>query len=575
VIHTAATVLNIAPGLTLPIDAASARFVILGKSGAGKTSGDAVLIEEFVGAGVPTVVLDPLGKMWGLRSSRDGETAGLRMAILGGEHGDVPLRSDRGAYVADMLAEGVSAVLDLSQLTHDDQCIFVADFLPRLIKRARMNMHVAIEEAETFAPERAVSKPHARARAAATVFARTARNHGIGWTFSTQKAQILAKDVIDSSDAFIAMKMTGELAQAAIGAEVRSRAGKTLAEKIMGELPGLPRGHAWFIPDADWLGDAAAGPAEPTPFHFRWRNTFEVRAPRVGEERRAPRVLAPVDLEQLREAMAADSIEGDDVEALKAKIADLQEQLKAAGGAGAASINSEALAAAVAEAEHRGRLLGRQDMLAAQRGAAEALEAAQRHTGEALALLQSEPIAVPEPVQRHAAAAPEARQSRAGPAPIGPGAPMPRAERLVLTALAQYPAGRSKTQVAILTGYSSSGGGFNNAIGALRSKGWLEGGGELMQSTQAGLKALGQFTPLPRGRELLQHWMGQVGKAERLILAALADAYPRTRTKEQVAEAAGYEPSGGGFNNALSRLRTLELISGGAHALRASEELFG
>ncbi len=36
----------------------------------------------------------------------------------------------------------------------------------------------------------------------------------------------------------------------------------------------------------------------------------------------------------------------------------------------------------------------------------------------------------------------------------------------------------------------------------------------------------------------------------------------------------GYEPNGGGFNNALSKLRTLELISGRGE-LRASEDLFG
>ncbi len=47
------------------------------------------------------------------------------------------------------------------------------------------------------------------------------------------------------------------------------------------------------------------------------------------------------------------------------------------------------------------------------------------------------------------------------------------AERKVLTVLAQYPQGRTKTQVALLTGYSVQGGGFGNALSALRSKGVL------------------------------------------------------------------------------------------------------
>ena len=54
---------------------------------------------------------------------------------------------------------------------------------------------------------------------------------------------------------------------------------------------------------------------------------------------------------------------------------------------------------------------------------------------------------------------------------------LPKAERLILNALAKYPAGRSTTQVALLTGYSVRGGGFNNALGALRSKGLVEGRG--------------------------------------------------------------------------------------------------
>jgi hypothetical protein len=43
-------------------------------------------------------------------------------------------------------------------------------------------------------------------------------------------------------------------------------------------------------------------------------------------------------------------------------------------------------------------------------------------------------------------------------------------------------------------------------------------------------------------------------------------------SKERLAEQAGYEASGGGFNNALSRLRTLELIEGRGD-LRLAEEL--
>ena len=152
------------------------------------------------------------------------------------------------------------------------------------------------------------------------------------------------------------------------------------------------------------------------------------------------------------------------------------------------------------------------------------------------------------------------------------GATLSKAERLVLTALAQYPAGRTKTQVAILTGYAGSGGGFNNALSSLRSRGFMEGS-DPITITEDGRAALGPFDPLPHGNALREHWRKQLSKAENAVLDSLVAVYPDALTKELLAADAGYEPSGGGFNNALSRLRTLELIE--RKERRASKNLFG
>jgi uncharacterized protein len=54
----------------------------------------------------------------------------------------------------------------------------------------------------------------------------------------------------------------------------------------------------------------------------------------------------------------------------------------------------------------------------------------------------------------------------------------------------------------------------------------------------------------------------QLGKAERLILETLVNAYPLALSKADIAAQTGYEANGGGFNNALGRLRTLELVEG-------------
>jgi uncharacterized protein len=77
----------------------------------------------------------------------------------------------------------------------------------------------------------------------------------------------------------------------------------------------------------------------------------------------------------------------------------------------------------------------------------------------------------------------------------------------------------------------------------------------------------------PDGSALIAYWRSQLGRAERLILETLAQVHPAALAKEEVAAKAGYEASGGGFNNALGRLRTLQLVRGRGE-LKASDNLF-
>lgn len=155
-------------------------------------------------------------------------------------------------------------------------------------------------------------------------------------------------------------------------------------------------------------------------------------------------------------------------------------------------------------------------------------------------------------------------------------------ERKILIALAQYPAGKSKRQVAVLTGYASGGGAFNNYLSALRTKGCITGSDGL-RITTVGLELLGDFQPLPTGKALQEHWLQELSQAERCILQVLLENFPTGLGKEEIAAQTGrfksdgvpYAPAGGGFNNAISRLRTLELIEGhNGSAIRASDTLF-
>ena len=75
--------LTLGPGLVLPVEAVTETFAILAKRGAGKTYTAAVLVEEMMSAGLPVVIIDPVGVWWGLRSSADGTAEGLPVVIFG------------------------------------------------------------------------------------------------------------------------------------------------------------------------------------------------------------------------------------------------------------------------------------------------------------------------------------------------------------------------------------------------------------------------------------------------------------------------------------------------------------
>lgn len=171
------------------------------------------------------------------------------------------------------------------------------------------------------------------------------------------------------------------------------------------------------------------------------------------------------------------------------------------------------------------------------------------------------PAPSPRPVLAPRAPARPVASPAPSPAADAP-AVLSRAQRAILTVLAQFPEGRTKNQVAALSGYSVKSSSFGNALGALRSAGYANRG-DPIQATAEGVAALGgDWEPLPEGEALIEHWMSKLGKAERVIWRVLLDAFPAELAKDEVAERSGYSATSSSFGNALGRLRTLELIHG-------------
>jgi hypothetical protein len=548
--------LNLADDLHLPIEAVTETFSILAKRGAGKTFTASVMVEELIEAGQPVVVIDPVGVWWGLRSSADGNGPGLPVVIFGGDHADLPLPDDAGTTIADVIMdERIPAVLDLSHLSKTKGRELVRAFMERLYFRNRDPLHLVVDEADLFAPQRGGADT-ARLVGAYEDIVRRGRARGIGCTSITQRPASLHKDILTQSEVLIALRMTGVRDVAAINEWVNLHADEGEARDVKASLASLPVGTAW-VWSPGWLGILQR-------VQIRRRRTFDSSAtPKPGQRVVQPRRFADVDLDRLRTRLDVQQPEpsatpkpgarGDQATALRRRVAELEADLAEA-RAQVRTVHVPAL-----DAEDYERL----------RDAVTAVAAAVQPIAEALARAHPTPAAVqtatPPPAPRQASPKPAIEHGGES-----EGAKLGRAERAILTVLAQH-GGRTTVQVALLTGYSHKSGGFRNALSSLRSSGLITGRGTV-EVTAAGVTALGAWEPLPQGAALLEWWYRQLGRAERLILGELVLAWPSALPVDQIAARTGYSATSGGFRNALSRLRSLQLADGRGE-LKAADEL--
>lgn len=152
--------------------------------------------------------------------------------------------------------------------------------------------------------------------------------------------------------------------------------------------------------------------------------------------------------------------------------------------------------------------------------------------------------------------------------------PLSKAERALLTVLAQrHPKPVTRVQLGLFSDYSPKSSTFQNAMSSLRTGGYATGGGDDNRITEAGADAIGPVPAPLEGRSLLEQWLAKLGKAERTLLEIIYNAYPVGVPKAELSEKSGYSQNSSTFQNAVSRLRTLGLITRDA-APRITGEFF-
>jgi hypothetical protein len=336
--------ITISDTLVLPDSTVTESIGIVAQRGSGKTYLTTVLAEEMSLGGLPFVVLDPMGVYWGLRSSSDGTAPGRPVYILGGDHGDLPLDPAGGRAIARwVLAHRQPAVLDLSNFRRADQRLFVGDFAEELFENCKDPLHVIVDEADLFIPQKPLPEDK-RCLAAFEDIVRRGRSRGLGTTVVTQRPAVINKDILTQIGTLVVLRMTGPQDLDAIKEWVRSHGDLTRQRLMLASLPSLPIGTAWFW-SPGWLGVLKRVQVRKK---YTWDSSV---TPKVGEPRPVPEERADVDIDVLREAVSkATDSDPNSVTSLKTRIKELERALNEKEGSGTTVTK---LQSRIAELEHR------------------------------------------------------------------------------------------------------------------------------------------------------------------------------------------------------------------------------
>jgi hypothetical protein len=270
---------------------------ILGASGAGKSYTARKKVELLLEAGRQTIIFDPTGVWYGLRSNAKGDAPGFDVPIFGGPQADVPIKPDQGGAIAGILIEeGASAIIDLSEFEEADLRIFALGFLTRLRRRDRVNLHLVFDEAEEFAPEKVPDTIGFQLVEKMKWVAKRGRVFGLVPTFITQRPADFANSVLSQAQTLYFHQLLLPADQKPAIDYLKRNADKATLDQVKGSLAELQRGERWIYSPRRKLLERGITPPIAT---------FDSMAtPAPGEAKHQPRTLAQLDVSKIRAALA-------------------------------------------------------------------------------------------------------------------------------------------------------------------------------------------------------------------------------------------------------------------------------
>ena len=597
--------LRVSPDLALPIGIANKTICIFGKGGSGKSNLEVVLAEELYAAGIPTCIVDPADIHYGIKSSRDGKSAGLPYIVFGGLHADVPIYPENGSLLADLfLDRGLYLVIVTQPWTGGERARFMTDFANQLYKRGpekeqRGSARVLIlEEAHEYVPLSPGKGEEVMLGAMKRLYT-VGRNYWIGFIAATRRPAKMHTDLRNGADATAFFQIVGTQDRKAMTDYLGEVADKATYDEILSHLAKLPVGTAYFYQ-----------PHEQTPLlrlQFRYRKTLDTTTTEITAGHKVIKpVLAEVDLTKLGDAMASarEKAKADDPKLLRERIRQLEVQIRADDQRFKMQLVDERRDAEAKLVRLQKEVLKKEAEVvevptypdnvreyfrdtAAQliKNAVSLNDMAEMLRKGAEIKVEKHPAQLKGRVAQSSTSVAMTPTLRPTPStrPVTP-RPVPPAvhnghasqtsssigqvtgpQQRILDSLAWYESvgitQANRNQLALLANYTPGTGTFNNYLGALRTAEFIDyPTAGYVSLTAAGRAAANPVDITPTSEAMHQVLYSKLGGPRARILAALIAAYPNALSREALADLTDYTVNTGTFNNYLGSLRSLQLV---------------
>ena len=202
-------------------------------------------------------MFDPAGVWWGHLALAEGGPSSTGILLLGGQRGHRTITARDGGRLAELVQAGRPRpiIVDLSGLAPVEQHEVVADFCSKIFALPKFPLHLIIDEADEFVPQRLRGGQHQkRALDAVSRVIMRGRSRGMGATLISLRPAVVNKDVLSQVDALYLLRLVEPNDLRAVDAWLTGF-GRGISDeqraRCLGQLPVLPVGTAYYLRGGD------------------------------------------------------------------------------------------------------------------------------------------------------------------------------------------------------------------------------------------------------------------------------------------------------------------------------------